>query len=303
MRKIKGILILAAFFLFYVYLAQALAKEAVEYGTYANPRFDFSVRFPKDLLTPQGESENGDGNTFLSEDQQTKLSAWGDFLAASSSWKEEYQRQLRFYKDAQITYKVFKKSFFVISGYQGEKIFYYKELLVTENGDEVILAFQMEYPKKDRGKWDGILKTCANSLKQNTPFQDEEDNGPPAGPPNSPEHAKWFAKQHYPAVGTPGALFTPVPQPDPPTHFQAETGDRGITLVWDPMPRAIGYVLFGSEDGIGFKRMGLVPAKFHQKVVALVENGKTFYYGIESVGPYGEKTKMTVLKVVPKAGK
>src|SRR5947207_3694227 len=35
-----------------------------DYKTYANARFKYSIGYPADLLIPQGESENGDGQVF-----------------------------------------------------------------------------------------------------------------------------------------------------------------------------------------------------------------------------------------------
>src|SRR5262249_52024686 len=34
------------------------------YKTYANARFKYSISYPADLLVPQGEAENGDGQIF-----------------------------------------------------------------------------------------------------------------------------------------------------------------------------------------------------------------------------------------------
>src|SRR5256714_15334892 len=34
------------------------------YKTYANARFKYSISYPADLLIPQGEAENGDGQGF-----------------------------------------------------------------------------------------------------------------------------------------------------------------------------------------------------------------------------------------------
>src|SRR6266540_3897514 len=41
-----------------------LATPQNHYKTYANARFKYSISYPADLLIPQGEAENGDGQVF-----------------------------------------------------------------------------------------------------------------------------------------------------------------------------------------------------------------------------------------------
>ncbi len=146
--------------------AYGAAVKKVEYETYINPRFQFSVKVPQGMLLPEPPPENGDGQAYNSKDKQVHMEAYGHYNAVPFTWKEEFQDQLDDLKGTQVTYKSFKKNSFTISGYKGDKIFYKKELLVIEDGDEVFLVFKMEYPKKDKEAWDAIVKTCAGSLKK-----------------------------------------------------------------------------------------------------------------------------------------
>ena len=47
------------------------------YGSYSNGRFGYSIDYPKDLLIPQGESDNEDGQEFTSKDGKAVLLVWG----------------------------------------------------------------------------------------------------------------------------------------------------------------------------------------------------------------------------------
>lgn len=178
MRKVNRLWAFLALFFFSPLSSGAGVKKAVEYETYVNVRFNFSIKYPKDLLAPRGESANGDGNTFVSKDQQTTLLVWGRYNAVPSTWAEEYQSKLDYFKDTQVTYKAFKQDSFVISGLKNEKIFYYKEISVLENGGKVFLCLQLEYPKKDKEKWDAILRICTKSLRK-TPGPSRPSNGVP----------------------------------------------------------------------------------------------------------------------------
>jgi hypothetical protein len=69
------------------------------------------------------------------------------------------------YKDGRITYKTFNKKFFVISGYEGEKVFYAKVLYLGPDDNPVDLNFDVTYPQKDKVYWDPIIMFCSKSLK------------------------------------------------------------------------------------------------------------------------------------------
>ena len=47
---------------------------AVEtFQTYHNSRFDYSIDYPANLLFPQGEAPNGDGQIFASADNEARM--------------------------------------------------------------------------------------------------------------------------------------------------------------------------------------------------------------------------------------
>ena len=68
MRK----LIALHFLCLLVFVAHAFASRspalASGWKTYTNARFGYSISYPADVLMPQGESDNGDGQKFLSRD-------------------------------------------------------------------------------------------------------------------------------------------------------------------------------------------------------------------------------------------
>ena len=135
------------------------------YMIYINARYQFEVMYPKDLLKPDPPPDNNDGRSFYSGNKQVHMIVWGGYNVAEYSWKENFEKTIEGFKDAQITYKSFKKNSFVISGYRKDKIFYRKELTVVEDGTEVFLGFEIEYPKSDKESWNDIVTTCANSFK------------------------------------------------------------------------------------------------------------------------------------------
>jgi hypothetical protein len=139
----------------------------VEYGTYINSRYDFEVKYPKGLLSPGPPPDDNGARGFTSKDKQIEMGVEGNHLV-DNTWKDEYQSWLNRYKDGKITYKTFNEKFFVISGYEGEKIFYVRVLYLGPDDNPVDLIFDVTYPKKDKAIWDPIVALCSKSLKPST---------------------------------------------------------------------------------------------------------------------------------------
>ncbi|KUM04537.1 hypothetical protein KIF53_05135 [Chromobacterium subtsugae] len=137
----------------------------VRYETYENGRFPFSLPFPKGLLAPGEEADNGDGVRLVSPDKQTIMTASGSNNAAETSLQERYRRdghaQSESGEPRKIVFKTIKKDWFVISGTEGDKIFYQKTYLV----DDQFMTFDIRYPASQRAKWDPIVAHISKQFK------------------------------------------------------------------------------------------------------------------------------------------
>jgi hypothetical protein len=130
------------------------------YHTYANGRFDYKIKYPANILIPQGESTNGDGQKFISSDGSASLLVWGSHNALDESLESRYQDTLKD-TSGSISYQIIKKNWFVISGYKGDKIFYQK----TFFDDGIFKTFIITYHQAKRQLFDPIVKEIAGSFK------------------------------------------------------------------------------------------------------------------------------------------
>lgn len=113
--------------------------EPGEYKTYQNERFDFKISYPSNYLSPQGPPPaNGDGRNFASSDGRVKMVVSGGYNAREKSLRELFDEQMT--PARTVTYKVLKGRWFVLSGFEGDKVFYQKTLLK----DDVIKTFHIE---------------------------------------------------------------------------------------------------------------------------------------------------------------
>jgi hypothetical protein len=134
----------------------SFANQRATYRTYSNARYGFSIAYPAGVLVPQGESENGDGQKFVSRDGSATLLAFGS-NRLDRSLREEFQSAQ---ENRTVTYKVFRADMFVVSGHANGKIFYQKTLL---RGD-VFKTFIIEYDEGERGTFDQITSRIARSF-------------------------------------------------------------------------------------------------------------------------------------------
>lgn len=134
----------------------SFANQRATYRTYSNARYGFSIAYPVNVLVPQGESDNGDGQKFVSNDGSATLLAFGS-NRLDRSLRDEFQSAQ---ENRTVTYKVIKPDMFVVSGHANGKIFYQKTLL---RGD-VFKTFIIEYDEGERGTFDAITARIARSF-------------------------------------------------------------------------------------------------------------------------------------------
>lgn len=109
--------------------AQPTASDRHDWQTYTNVRFNYKLCYPQDLFVPQGESDNSDGQKFLGKDGAS-LVVYGQNNALNESLKDASDDTASRLAgpSGKITYKVVKLNWSVISGQNGQKLFYAKTL-------------------------------------------------------------------------------------------------------------------------------------------------------------------------------
>ncbi len=149
---------------FLLLLPQTLTAEN-NYQTYSNARFNYSIDYPANLLIPQGEAPNGDGQIFASRDQEARMIIYGTHNVLEQTIQDLFKKESQDASSKQITknvtYKRQKDNWFVVSGYIGPKIFYQKTFL----SNDMFKSFYIEYPQNQRHLYDPILSRLGSSFK------------------------------------------------------------------------------------------------------------------------------------------
>ena len=131
---------------------------------YTNVRFNYKICYPDDLLIPQGEAANSDGQTFLAKDG-AKLLVFGRNNALNQTLKnalDDTAARLAG-RSGKVTYKVMKPGWFVLSGQDRETMFYAKMLYA----DDQFKSFELTYGSSQSAIYKpvaGRLTGCFASL-------------------------------------------------------------------------------------------------------------------------------------------
>jgi hypothetical protein len=133
--------------------------EPGDYQTYSNDRFDYSISFPANFLTRQETAPNGDGRSFLSADGRVAMVVYGLLNTREKSLKDLYEEEMK--PGRQITYQIRKDKWFVVSGFENNKVFYQKTYLK----DDVIKTFYIQADRDLQSIVQPMTERIAQSFK------------------------------------------------------------------------------------------------------------------------------------------
>jgi hypothetical protein len=135
-----------------------------EYRTYHNIRFSYSISYPADILIPQGEAENGDGQKFLSRDGRTEMLVYGSHNSRNQTLRQVYEEETartRTHPNRVVTYQVLRRNWFVVSGVAGDRVFYQKTFL--QKG--IFKTFRIGYDESESRVYNPVTARISGSFK------------------------------------------------------------------------------------------------------------------------------------------
>lgn len=138
------------------------AEEA--WITYKNARFGYSIYYPSGLFTAGQPPENGGGMTFTSRDGRAKIVVFGVNNAEKLSVRD-YRRVLldEFGGYDKLDYSPIGQTWFVLSGYRGENIYYQKVMFSCAGG--VISVLSMTFPTAEKPFYESLVELIEDNFK------------------------------------------------------------------------------------------------------------------------------------------
>lgn len=137
--------------------------NSVEHEVYYNQQYHYSVEYPS-FLIPQGESDNGDGQRFISEDNSVQLLVYRDYKNDYLTGGELYTLKEAFQEDLKTIEGVFNKriedNYYIIEYKTDETIYTYYAQLHRNNYYNILF----QYSEEDKKMMKNIIEHVIESL-------------------------------------------------------------------------------------------------------------------------------------------
>ncbi len=134
-------------------------------GSYTNENLGYSLTYPKDILILQEGTENADEQVFLPKEGKAKLRIYKDERKDKSgkilSFNEAFDVDKLSSKNRQISYNSLNPLFYVISGVEGNEIFYQKTI-ISKN---TLVTAKLTYTKEGKPTYDSMIASLFDSFK------------------------------------------------------------------------------------------------------------------------------------------
>ena len=156
------------------FYAQKVTSKGID--EYFNLRFEYSIYYPANILKPQPESYNGDGRVFTDMQNRNVLVVYGcrsvdidtDLpLPFEQVYKDELKGgRFQTHPNRKVSYSKFTKKYFIITGIDGENIFYQKTILLSGKHNDCIAQAILTYPIVEKSMYDELVKQLFSSFKE-----------------------------------------------------------------------------------------------------------------------------------------
>ena len=135
-----------------------LDPQQIEYDTYVNTRFGYSISYPT-FLTPQPEAYNSDGREFTKGDNE-KIAVYAMYNVTESTI-QELKRMREKSIDGSIVYYAQKNNWYVLSGINSAGNIYYLKTILYNDTEYTV---QLTYPQDKKEFYNEIIDKVINSF-------------------------------------------------------------------------------------------------------------------------------------------
>lgn len=143
--------------------ATLYAIPVANWPAYSNVRYGYQIYYPSELLQPQREADNGDGQRFLGPNGAEML-VFGQFNSSKSSLTKWSEGQAKVYmgKRGRIIYRAVRRNWAVFSGNDGGGFEFY--IRSIEKAGRFV-TFQIKYPTRDSKIFRPVVGELAHCMR------------------------------------------------------------------------------------------------------------------------------------------
>lgn len=145
-------------------LGSAAQAQSSRWSEYRNEKYGLTLKYPHDLFVVEPTAEAGDGQVFVTRKGDARLlvgALLNDSGFTPTTLQDHIARQS--YGKYEITYQPKGRTWFVLSGKGGGKVFYEKVMFSCSG--RLISSFAMIYPAHKRGVFNPIVEQMENTFR------------------------------------------------------------------------------------------------------------------------------------------
>lgn len=143
----------------------AMPASAQGWDRYGNTRFDYSVDIPPGFAG-DGESDNGDGQSFYKPAGAQGLLVWGSALAGDFEGQASSAMDYAIAENGwNITYQAITPRWASFSAVRGSRVFYQRLVMLCDGASYA--AFRAEYSVADTADMTPTIERMVQSLRGN----------------------------------------------------------------------------------------------------------------------------------------
>jgi len=150
-------------------LALSPLPPASDWAVYQNERFGYRLAFPREWFEPGPVSPNGDGRAFTTPDARARIVVFGANNSEDLTLRAYRETLLSDYDGYdELTYSPVGNSWFVLSGYRGDTIYYQKVMFSC--GGRVINVLSISFPAADKPSFAPLVEGVEDRFRPGTGY-------------------------------------------------------------------------------------------------------------------------------------
>ncbi len=138
--------------------ATSTSSSNIEYSTYSNGRYGFSIYYPKSFKVIE-TAENGDGAKIVSKSDKAEILVYGSNNILNETAQSSYNNSINKIK-SKIAYKYISDNWYVLSWIEDGNIKYLKEVVGVGSKN----TFIMTYDRKLADKYNSIVEIVSKNF-------------------------------------------------------------------------------------------------------------------------------------------
>lgn len=158
--------LLLAFILFRVTaaIAQPALPPVDTWTVYENARFGYRLVYPGAWFEAGPESPRGDGRAFNTPDGRARIAVFGASNSEAMSLLEYRATVLELQGlDQELTYSPIGNTWFVLSGYQSDEIYYQKVMFSC--GGRIINVLSIDFPAAEKPRFAPMIEKVEDRFR------------------------------------------------------------------------------------------------------------------------------------------